>query len=279
MKMIEKRNKVILYILLTIGAVLFLMPIWTVLVISFTSEGKVYTSGSALWPRQPTLENYQRIFEAYPFVDWFRNSAIVTSLYTLGQFISCTFTAYALTHFKYKGRELILGFLLANMMLPFQVQMVPLFLVMTKLKLVNTIWSLVVPAFFGDVTGAVCIFLLRQAFLQVPASLSDAAYVDGANPFQVFTKVYLPLTKPYLAVMVLLSFMTSWNDFSRPLVYISDINRMTVTGGLSFFRTEWQIDWSLTMTGTLMAILPCVFLYVFLQKYFEKMVISSGVKG
>ncbi len=273
------RNKVILYILLMCGAALFLMPIWTVIVISFTSEARVYTSGSALWPSQPTLENYRRIFDAYPFVNWFRNSVTVTSLYTLGQFISCTFTAYALTHFRYRWRGLILGFLLATMMLPFQVQMVPLFLVMSKLKLVNTIWALVVPAFFGDVTGAVCIFLLRQAFLQVPMSLSDAAYVDGANPLQVFLQVYLPLTKPYLAVMVLLSFMTSWNDFSRPLVYISDINKMTVTGGLSFFRTEWQIDWSLTMTGTLMAILPCVLLYIFLQKYFEKMVISSGVKG
>ena len=279
MKMSEKRRNIIVYVLLILGAILFLMPIWTVLVISFTSQGQVYTSGSALWPKILSLENYIRIFDAYPFLSWFKNSIIVTSLYTLGQFISCTFTAYAITHFKFKGRGLILGFILATMMLPFQVQMVPLFLVMSKIGLVNSILSLIVPAFFGDVTGAVCIFLLRQAFLQVPASLSEAAYVDGANPLQIFYKVYLPLTKPYLAVMTLLAFMTSWNDFSRPLVYISDINKMTVTGGLSFFRTEWQIDWSLTMTGTLMAILPCICLYVFLQKYFEKMVISSGVKG
>lgn len=272
-------RKALLYPFLILGALLFLVPIYTVVVIAFTPEAKVYTSGSAFWPLAPTLINFSRIFQTYPFMDWFKNSAIVTILYSIGQLFSCSFTAFALTHFRYKARGLVLGFVLATMMLPFQVQMVPLFLVMKNLGWTNHLIALFGPAFLGDVTGAVGIFLLRQSFIQLPDSYSEAAYIDGANPFVIYSKIYIPLTKPFIAVVALLSFMSSWNDFSRPLVYISRINSMTVTGGLSFFRTEWQIDWSLTMTGTLMAFLPCMLLFIFLQKYFESMVLTSGIKG
>lgn len=275
----SKTGKVIKYAALILASLLFLIPIYTVIVISFTSEQQVYTSGSAFWPKAPTVENFVRIFQTYPYLDWLKNSAIVTTMFTIGQMFSITFTAFALTHFKFKMRGFILAFVLATMMLPFQVQMVPLFLVMKSINLTNSIASLFVPAFFGDVTGALGIFLLRQCFIQLPESFSEAAYLDGANPFTIYSKIYIPLSTPFLAVVLLLSFVTSWNDFSRPLVYINKINNMTITGGLSFFRTEWQIDWSLTMTGTLLAITPCMILYVFLQRYFQSMVISSGVKG
>ena len=275
----SRLRKGINYTALIIGSFVFLLPIYTVVVIALTSESQVYTSGSAIWPVSVTFENFTRIFQTYPYDDWLKNSVIVTTMFTIGQMFSVTFTAFALTHFKYKARGFMLGFILATMMLPFQVQMVPLFLVMRNLGLTNSIASLFVPAFFGDVTGAVGIFLLRQCFIQLPDSFSEAAYIDGANPFTVYSHIYLPLSKPFLAVVFLFSFMSSWNDFSRPLVYINKINNMTITGGLSFFRTEWQIDWSLTMTGTLMAILPCMILYVFLQKYFQSMVINSGIKG
>ena len=274
----SKRLKAVKYIAFILASAVFLIPVWTVIVISLTTEAEVYVPGSALWPKQVTFENFERLFVTYPFGSWFGNSLIVTILFTIGQLLSCTFTAFALAHFKFRGRGLLFAFVLATMMLPFQVQMVPMFLIMKQLRLTDTLFSLFVPAFFGDVTGAVAIFLLRQAFFALPVSYSEAAYIDGATPLDIYSRIYIPLIKPFIAVVLLLAFMTSWNDFSRPLVYISKIGNMTVTGGLSFFRTEWQIDWSLTMTGTLMAILPCIILYIFLQRYFKQMVLTSGIK-
>lgn len=272
-------ERIIIYFIMITGAVLILLPIWTVGVTSLTSEAQIFLPGASMFPKKPTMENYRKLFDIYPFVHWYRNSLITTVLYTIGQIFSCSFTAFALAHFDFKGKKILIVFILSTMMLPFQVTMIPMFLIMNILGWTNTILPLIVPAFFGDVCGAIGIFLLYQAFLQLPKTLSEAAYIDGANPWKVFCSIYWPLSKPFVAVVVVLSFMTSWNDFSRPLVYISDIERMTVTGGLSFFRTEWQIEWGLTMAGTVLAIVPSIMLYVLLQKYFDNMAIGSGVKG
>jgi multiple sugar transport system permease protein len=210
----------------------------------------IFSQGTALWPEHATMANYSNLFQQFPFLSWYRNSIIVAILFTAGQLFSCSLTAFALVYFKLRGRNLILLFALGTMMLPFQVLMVPLFLIMKTLGWLNTLYPLFVPAFFGDVTGAVEIFLLRQAFMQIPKDFAEAAYMDGANPIQIFYQIYIPLTKPFFTVLSLLSFMTSWNDLTRPLVFINERSLMTVTGGLSFFQTEFHIQWGAVMAGT-----------------------------
>jgi multiple sugar transport system permease protein len=180
---------------------------------------------------------------------------------------------------SFAGRRLLLFMLLATMMIPFQSLMIPLLQLVKHLGWVNTQYPLWVPAFFGDITGAFGILLLRQAFLQVPADFADAAMLDGANPFQIFWRIYLPLVRPQIAVVAVFSFMNSWNDFIRPIVYITDKAQMTVTGGLSFFQTAFHVEWGALTAGSLLSLLPTLALYVFAQRYFVYSVIGTGVKG
>ncbi len=265
--------------LLSVIGVIVLIPVWTMVVTALTPEGLVFTQGTRLWPAQVSRENFDELSKHFPFLRWYWNSFITASLFTVGQLFSCSVTAFALSFFRFRGREVLLVVVVATMMLPFQVLMVPLFWLMKNLHLTNNLASLWLPAFFGDVTGAFGIFLLRQAFLQIPRDLAEAAVIDGANPATIFLRIYLPLATPFLAVLTVFSFMTSWNDFVRPIVYITDISNMTVTGGLSFFQTQFHVSWGPLMAGALAAMAPTLLLYVLAQRYFIRMAVASGLKG
>ena len=270
-------SKIVLLAVLIVLSLLFLLPIWSVLVTSLTPEGEIFMQGMVFWPNHPTISNFRGLFERYPYLKWYRNSIIVSTFFVIGQMISCSMTAFGLAHFNFRGRGLILIVVLATLMLPFHVLMIPMFLLMKNLGWINTLLPLFVPAFFGDITGAVGIFLLRQAFMGIPRDFAEAAYIDGANPLDVFVRVFLPLIRSYLAVLLLLSFMISWNDLVRPLVYISDVDVITVTGGLAFFQTEWRIEWGPVMAGTMMAIMPAMIGYIFLQRYFVKVALTLSL--
>ncbi len=272
-------QKVLLVTLLSIVGIMILIPVWTMVVTALTPEGLVFTQGTRLWPAQVSRENFDQLGSQFPFLRWYWNSFVTASLFTIGQLFSCSITAFALSFFRFRGRDLLLVLVLATMMLPFQVLMVPLFWLMKTLQLTNNLAALWLPAFFGDVTGAFGIFLLRQAFLQIPRDLAEAAVIDGANPITIFARVYLPLVTPFLAVLTVFSFMMSWNDFVRPIVYITEISNMTVTGGLSFFQTQFHVSWGPLMAGALAAMAPTLLLYVFAQRYFIRMAVASGLKG
>lgn len=267
------------YALLIALAVLVLLPVWSMVVTSFTPEGIVFMEGARLWPSTVTLENYRKLARSFPFARWYANSLITSSLFTVGQVLSCSMTAFALSFFSFRGRDALMVVILGTIMLPFQVIMVPLFWLMKTLHLTNTLAALWVPAFFGDITGSFGIFLLRQAFLQIPKELQEAARLDGASPFTIFRSIYLPIVRPFMVVVVVFSFMTSWNDFMRPIVYITDMDLMTVTGGLSFFQSQWSVSWGPLMAGTLLATLPTLTLYLVAQRQFMQMAISAGIKG
>jgi multiple sugar transport system permease protein len=269
----------VLLLVLSVVGVAFLLPIWTMLVTALTPEGLIFVEGARLWPGRISWENFRQLQAQFPFLRWYGNSLTVASLFTVGQLISCSMTAFALSYFRFRGREALMVLVLATLMLPFQVLMVPLFWILKALHLTNTLAALWLPAFFGDITGAFGIFLLRQAFLQIPTELTEAAVVDGAGPPTMFLRIYLPLAMPFLAVVAVFSFMTSWNDFARPIVYITDIRRITVTGGLSFFQTQFHVSWGPLMAGTLLAMAPTVALYLLAQRHFIRMSVASGLKG
>lgn len=267
------------YVLLILLAAVFLLPIWSMFVTSVTPEGLIFSQGSGLWPSHPSWVNFQAAFSQYPYGNWYSNSLISSIFFTIGQLFSCSFAAFALAHFPFRGRGIVMLFILATMMLPFQAVMIPLFLLFNQLHWINTLMPLIVPAFFGDISGAVGIFLLRQAFMQVPYEFAEAAYVEGARPFQVYRHVMMPMIKPYLVVFAVLSFLTCWNDFIRPLVFITAAPRTTVTGGLSFFQTQFNVEWGLVMASTLLAVVPPLIIYIFGQRYLTEVNLGSGLKG
>ncbi len=272
-------GNLLLTILLSIIGLAIIAPVWTMLVTALTPEGLVFIEKARLWPAQISTENFDALSASFPFLKWYWNSLSTATLFTIGQLFSCSITAFALSFFRFRGRDVLLVIVLATMMLPFQVLMVPLFWLMKTLHLTNNLASLWLPAFFGDVTGAFGIFLLRQAFLQIPRDLAEAAVMDGANPVTIFTRIYMPLVTPFLAVLTVFSFMTSWNDFVRPIVYITDIQNMTVTGGLSYFQTQFHVSWGPLMAGALAAMAPTLILYILAQRYFIRMAVATGLKG
>jgi multiple sugar transport system permease protein len=277
--MSRRSQATLIYAVLIALAIIILLPVWSMVTTAFTPEGIVFMDGARLWPSKLTFENFRKLGKAFPFGRWYVNSVITSTLFTVGQVISCSMTAFALSYFSFRGRDALLLVVLGTIMLPFQVIMVPLFWLMKTIGLTNSLVALWLPAFFGDITGSFGIFLLRQAFLQIPKEYSEAARLDGANPFKVFTSIYLPMVRPFLSVVVVFSFMTSWNDFIRPIVYITDMDLMTVTGGLSFFQSQWSVSWGPLMAGTLLATLPTLVLYLVAQKQFMQMAVSAGIKG
>lgn len=265
--------------ILILAAAAFALPLVSALSLSFTPSRDLFLGGIHLLPPDPTLSNFSQALHQEPIFRWYANSITVSVLFTVGQIASCSLTAFGLVWIRTRLSGILFAIVLVTMMLPFQSIMIPLFEVMKTLHLLNQDASLWVPAFFGDITGAFNVFLMRQAFLQVPKELGDAAKIDGCGAFGVFWHTYLPNTVPYLAVVTVFSFLNSWNDFIRPIVYITSVSRMTVTGGLSFFQSQWNVEWGPLMAGTVLAILPTLVLYLFTQKYMVEIASSSGIKG
>ncbi|MCL5074615.1 MAG: carbohydrate ABC transporter permease [Chloroflexi bacterium] len=268
-----------IYLLLTVIAIIFLSPIFWMLKTALTRTGDLFLMPIRIIPNPMVFTNFQTIWHNYPFPRFYLNSFQVAILATIGQLLSCSFTAFALTNLKFPGRNLLLIIILGTMMIPFQVIMVPLFILMSKLGWLDTLLPLWVPPFFGGITGAFGIFLLRQAFLAVPRELIEAAAIDGGNLFDLYWRICLPLAKPHLAVLGVFAFMTSWNDFLGPIIFITHTDTMTVTGGLSFFQAQWHVYWSELMAGTFLAMIPTLIIYIFSQRFFIETIATTGLKG
>jgi multiple sugar transport system permease protein len=267
------------YCVLSLVALVYLAPIAWMVRTAFTPAADTLTLPVPLFPKRMDLSSFQTLWNNYPFVTFYWNSLQIAVLATIGQLISCSFTAYALASLRFPGRQLLLLVILGTIMIPFQVTMVPMFVLMNKIGWIDTHYPLWVPSFFGDVTGAFGIFLLYQGFRIIPYELFEAARVDGANPWHRFVHVALPLSKSYLAVLTVFAFMTSWNDFLRPIIYLTTPEKMTITGALGYFQTQFHVYWNEIMAGALLAMIPMMVLYVLAQRYFIEAGFSAGVKG
>ncbi|MGE5124264.1 MAG: carbohydrate ABC transporter permease [Acidobacteriaceae bacterium] len=205
-----------------------------------------------------------------------KNSLVITVFTILGTLISCTLAAYGFAKIPFPGREIFFILVLATMMLPFQVTMIPLYLFFTStLNWGDTFLPLIVPAFFGN---AFYIFLMRQFFKTIPDELSDAARVDGASEFQIFTKVILPLSKPVIATVIVFTFLYTWNDFTGPLLYLTDPTHFTMALGLQDFQGQHSVTWNLLMAASVVFTVPIVVAFFFAQKTFIQGVKLTGLK-
>ena len=270
------RYTIVYGLLVAIGGVILLPLLWTV-----SSSLKPYGSGikfpPQFIPERFVWENYPKVLQTIPFMNFLKNSLIVTGLCTLGELLSCSLVAYAFARLRFPGRSTLFVILLGTMMIPYPVTLVPTFILFNLLKWVNTYLPLVIPPYFAP---AYNVFLLRQFFLTINRELDEAAEVDGASKFRIYWQIMLPLAKPALATVAIFSFMWYWNDFMGPLIYLSDIEKFTLALGVNYLRgARGGGDLSMQMAASVMFIFPCVVLFFIAQRFIVQGIVTTGIKG
>ena len=254
---------------------MFLLPLLFVLLTSLMTDNQALTPN--VWPQPFQPKNYVDVFSAIPFFRYTFNTLTIAFLSTVGVVVSSVPVAYALSRMRWRGRQVAFVVILATLMLPYQVTVLPLYIVFVRFGWVPSLKPLIIPSFFGD---AFSIFLLRQFFMTIPDELSDAARVDGASEWQIMTRVIVPLAKPAIAAVALFSFLYAWNDFFGPLLYVGeDSDSWTLAIGLAEFKALHHVQWNLTMAASLLFMLPVIVLFFLAQRVFIEGVTLSGVKG
>jgi multiple sugar transport system permease protein len=281
--MSKKTQKIILdiisYAILIFGALTMLVPFLWMLSVSFRVPAQQFSRN--IIPDPFTLQNYSDLWKnlpdhAFPYLVF--NSFKISTLTAIGQLITCAMAAFVFAIVNFKGRNLLFSLLLATLMIPSQVSLIPNFIIFKYLHLIGTQWPLILPAFWGGAFGT---FLLRQYFLTIPRDLVDAARMDGASLFGIFWKIYLPLSKPALAALTIFVFKDAWNDLLHPLIYLpTDMHQTTLTVGLAFFQQQLQMGGKFTvlMAGAFLSILPLLLIFFIAQKQFIEGIALSGIK-
>jgi len=256
-------------------ALAFLMPFAFITLTALMTDAQALSP--RLWPSPFRWSNFHDVFVNTHLLRYAGNTLIYAGLSTVGVLLSSVPVAYALARLRWRGRNLALIIVLAAMMLPSQVTVIPQYVMFAKLHWVGHLAPLIVPNFFGD---AFSIFLLRQFFLTIPEEYSDSARCDGAGEWRILLKIVVPLARPAIAAVGLFSFLYAWNDFFGPLLYVGEnTNNWTLSVALANFRGLYHVQWNLTMAATLLFMLPVVVLFFAAQKAFVEGVTLTGVKG
>lgn len=268
-------ERLAVYGLLVAGSLVMLLPLVWMVSTSLKADGQVMVVPPQWIPDPVRWDNYRRLFQRVPLFRFMLNSLLVAGVTTTGQILLAAMAAYAFARGRFRGRDSLFVLYLATLMLPFQVIITPLFLLVRSLGWVNTYQGLIVPRLFS----AFGVFLLRQFFLTIPRSLDEAAFMDGASHWTIFTRIMLPLSKPALATLAIFAFMNSWNDYLWPLVVVSDPKLMTLPLGLAALQGRWTVSWNLVMAGTVVSIVPILAVYLAAQKRFVEGITLTGLKG
>jgi len=268
--------KFFLYLLMSLGTIIFTLPFLWMLSTSLKPSNQVFIYPIQWIPKPFVWRNYIDAWRSAPFGIYYLNTVIITVLTVLGTVLSSILSAYGFARLRFKGRDTLFLLILSAMMLPNQVTIIPQFLMFKFLGWLNTFLPLTVPAFFGP---PFYIFLLRQYMLTLPTELDDAAFIDGCSKFQVLILILLPLLKPAVFTMTILTFLASWNEFFSPLIYLSEMKKYTVTLGLTLFRGEFVTYWNWLMAASVVAILPCLLIFMLFQRYFIQGIALTGLKG
>ncbi len=269
--------KALVLLALLIGAVLFTIPfIWTLSTALKTPE-EIAQDPTRLIPKDFAWDNFHKAWTALPFAKFVANTLFITVLNTIGTVFSASFVAYGFSRFRFKGRNTCFYLMLATMMLPGQVTMIPVFMIWRELGAIDTFYPLIVPAFLGG--GAFNIFLLRQFLLTIPRELDEAAMLDGASYLRIWWSVLLPLSTPALATVAIFSFIGNWDNFEGPLIYLNSPEKYTVSIGLRMFQDTFGTSLEQLMAASVIHILPTIIIFFFAQRYFLKGIALSGLSG
>jgi multiple sugar transport system permease protein len=271
-------NQTVVFVILGVAALAFLIPLLWMISTSLKPKEQIFAYPLVWIPNPPQWENYARALNnpSFKFLLFLQNSLYYAILSTIGVVFSCALVAYAFARLRWWGRDFWFLITLSTMMIPYPVTLIPQFLIFKELGWVGTFLPLIVPNFLG---APFFIFLLRQFFLTIPMDLSDAARIDGANDWAIFWRVILPLTQPALITVALFTFLSCWNDFLGPLIFLTDGSKYTLAVGLAAFRGQYRTQWDLMMAAATVVTGPIVILFFFAQRRFIQGITLTGMKG
>lgn len=273
------RGPVAAYATLVVLAVIMLIPFLWMISTSLQGNDALFQTPPQLIPVQPQWHNYVDALTAVPFGTWVWNTLIICALNVVGQLLCCSLVAYGFARLRFPGRGPLFILVLATLLLPAQITLVPQFILFSKLGWVNTFLPLTVPAFFGGGAGAFYIFLIRQYMRTIPYELDEAARIDGATTWQILYRILLPLIKPPLTIVAVFTFTDAYNDFINPLIYLSDNSKYTLALGLSSYIGQFSSNWNWLMCASVVILLPLLIIYYFAQRLLIGGIASVGLKG
>ncbi len=258
------------------AAVIFLLPFLWMVSTSLKTDEQLFVYPPIWIPHPIAWWNYPNTVTYITFFLYLRNTVIIAAAATIGELISCSLVAYSLARIPWRGRQVLFIITVATLMLPFQVTLIPLFLVFKHIGWVGDFRPLIVPHFFGS---GLYIFLLRQFFMTIPMELSEAARIDGASEFRIYWSILLPLAKAALATVAIFEFIARWRDYLGPLIYLNDQKLFVLSLGLYEYSSQYGREWGLLMAASVLITLPIILLFFFLQKVFVQGIALTGIKG
>lgn len=272
---VKKINKVILYLILGIGVVATFFPFYYMLVLATKSREEIFSFPPPLWFGDAALRNLQILLDKLPFFQNILNSIIVATLATLLVLFFCSLGGYGFAKYNFKGKEKLFFLMLASMMIPGLLSIIPWFIMMRHFGWINSFKPLIIPG----AANAFGIFLMRQFMEDIPDEIIDAARIDGAGEFEIYLKIALPLSKPGLATLSILTFLGSWNNFMGPLLILQEKNMYTIPVALSKLNGNFETPWGATMMGTALGVFPIVLVFVLASKHFISGLTRGATKG
>lgn len=270
-----KWGHLIVYLILIMGIVVTILPFAWMVLTSLKGQTEAIRVPPVIFPEVLRFENYTKVFEKIPFARMYMNTIINAVVVVIMQLLLCSMAAYAFGRIKFPGRNVIFGVLLAVLMVPSSFFILPQYLIIQKMGLLNTIPALFIPNLFS----AFGTFLLRQFFMALPDEIEDAARLDGCNHFMIYSRIMLPLIRSGLVALGILTLRFAWNDLMWPLIVNTSTEKMTLSAGLSFMQGQYATDYPTMMAGAVMAVLPLLILFAIFQKQFIEGVAMSGIKG
>ncbi|MCU6712709.1 carbohydrate ABC transporter permease [Paenibacillus sp. J5C_2022] len=268
-------KKALLYGVMLAVSLSMIIPFVWMLSASLKKESEIFGFPIQWIPETFYWSNYVEVWTRVPFLTYYMNTVKLAVLVTLFQIVTCSLAAYAFARVRFPERDKLFFLYIATMMIPYQVMMIPQFMLMKQFGLVDSHWALILLGAFNPFG----VFLFRQFYMTIPEELSEAARIDGLSEFGIYWRIIMPLTKPAIASLVIFTFMHSWNDFLGPLIYLTSDNLYTLQLGMQHFQTEYNTEYALLMAAAVSAVIPTVLVYVFAQKYFVEGMASAGIKG
>lgn len=263
-------------ILIVLMALIYIFPILIMLSSSFRSNEQIFDTSLGIWPEHFSFDNFKSVFEVMPYWRYLLNTTWITGMNVLGTLFCTPMIAYSLAKIRWKFRNLYFSIIMASLMIPYTVTMLPLYKFWSKVGAVGTFWPLILPAFFGY---PFYIVILRQFMLTIPDELLEAAEIDGANRWRTYLSIILPLSRPGLATITIFTFMSTFSDFLGPLLYANNSDHYTLSLGLYSFMNEHTVDWAGMMAAATLLMIPIMVVFLFCQKYLMDGISTSGLKG
>lgn len=274
-KIMNKINRIFLYAIIIIASLSMIVPFLWMLSASIKPETEVFTIPIKWIPKTFKWNNYKEVWTRIPFFTYYKNTLMIAISVTTIQIFTCSLAAYSFAKVKFKERDaLFLGYL-GTLMVPFTVIMIPQFVIIRTLGLIDNVWALILIGSFSPFG----VFLFRQFFMSIPEELSEAARIDGCNDFDIYSRIILPNSKPAIGSLVIFTFIFHWNDFLAPLIYLSTDQNKTLQLGMRSFQTMYNQDYALLMAAAVCAMLPTILVYLAAQDLFVKGIAMTGLKG